>query len=388
MSVPSARTGRDGPARATTLELFFDLVFVFTATQLTEVLVEDTSFGGAAWAVVVFGLIWWMFNAYVWLTNELPPRTDRRRLLLFTSMVGFLVMALAIPRAFEEGAEAKVFAAGYALVVIVHAGLFSRTSSAAASRAILRLAPFNLTSAALVLLGAFLGGTAQFLLWTAALLIEALAPRLHGRLAGFTIRPEHFVERHGLIMIIAFGESLIAIALGATGLPFDFSLVATAVLTLIVAACLWWVYFRPDVERAERALARQCDTARAVAAVNAYNYAHIPLLLGVVVFAAGVKKVPGHAMEPATTAGALYVGAGLALFLCGHAWFRRILHLGGPWLRITTAAAVLATVPVGLFTAALTQLAAVAVVLCTALALGNRVQRRQARAEASGRLVR
>ncbi|MDI9883644.1 low temperature requirement protein A [Streptomyces sp. HNM0645] len=234
------------------MEPFFDLVFVVTATQLTEVLGEDTSFGGAAWAVVVFGLIRWMFNAYVWLTNELPPCTDRRRMLLFTSMVGFLVMALAIPRALEQGAEANVFAAGYALVALVHAGLFSRTSSAAASRAILRLAPFNLTSAALVLLGAFLGGTAQFLLWTAALLIEALAPRLHGRLAGFTIRPEHFVERHGLIMIIASGESLIAIAIGASGMPFDFSLVATAVLTPVVAARLWWIHFRPDVVRPRR----------------------------------------------------------------------------------------------------------------------------------------
>ncbi|MDI9883643.1 low temperature requirement protein A [Streptomyces sp. HNM0645] len=122
--------------------------------------------------------------------------------------------------------------------------------------------------------------------------------------------------------------------------------------------------------------------------MNAYNYAHIPLLLGVLVFAAGVKKMPGHALEPATTAGALYVGVGLALFLCGHAWFRRVLRLGGPWLRAAAAAAALATVPLGLFTAAPTQLAATAAALCLAVALGNRVQRRRADAETPGRPVR
>ncbi|MEV8309224.1 low temperature requirement protein A [Streptomyces flavidovirens] len=266
----------------------------------------------------------------------MPPTTDRRRILLFAGMAGFLTMALALPEAFKDGEGAKVFAAGYALVTVVHAGLFSRATSAEASRAITRLAPFNLTGAALLVLGAFTHGRTQYALWLAALVIEAAAPRLGGRLAGFTFRPAHFVERHELI-IIALGESLIAIAiaiaiaLGAAGLPVNAPLIAVSVATLGIAACLWWMYFRSDIERAEQALAYECATHRAAVALNAYNYAHIPLLLGVVTFAAGVKKAAAHPLEPASTAGALFVAAGIALYLCGHAVFRRTLHLGGPW---------------------------------------------------------
>ncbi|MFD5098256.1 low temperature requirement protein A [Streptomyces albidochromogenes] len=363
------------PGRVSTLELFFDLVFVFTVSQLTTVLVEDPHVGGVVHAALLFGLIWWMFNGYVWLTNELPPTTDPRRVLLFVAMAGFLTMALAVPVAFNEGDGAKVFAAGYMLVTAVHAGLFSRTSSMEASRAIARLAPFNLVGAAFVLLGAFTHGRTQSALWLAALVIEAAAPRLGGRLAGFTIRPAHFVERHGLIIIIALGESLIAIALGAAGLPINASLIAVSVVTLGVAACLWWVYFRVDIERAEQALFQECATQRAVVALNAYNYAHIPLLLGVVTFAAGVKKAAAHPLDHATTAGALYVAAGIALYLCGHAVFRRTLHLGGPWLRLATSAAVLATVPIGVYGAALAQLAVVLLLLCLCATLDLRATR-------------
>ncbi|MFE9396678.1 low temperature requirement protein A [Streptomyces flavidovirens] len=366
-----------GPGRVSTLELFFDLVFVFTVSQLTTVLVEDPHIGGVVQAALLFGLIWWMFNGYVWLTNELPPTTDRRRILLFAGMAGFLTMALALPEAFKDGEGAKVFAAGYALVTVVHAGLFSRATRAEASRAITRLAPFNLTGAALLVLGAFTHGRTQYALWLAALVIEAAAPRLGGRLAGFTIRPAHFVERHGLIIIIALGESLIAIALGAAGLPVNAPLIAVSVATLGIAACLWWMYFRSDIERAEQALAYECATHRAAVALNAYNYAHVPLLLGVVTFAAGVKKAAAHPLEPASTAGALFVAAGIALYLCGHAVFRRTLHLGGPWLRLATSAAILATVPIGVYGAALAQLGVVLFLLGLCATLDLRIPRKE-----------
>jgi low temperature requirement protein LtrA len=162
--------------RVSTLELFFDLVFVFTITQLTAVLVHEPNGRGLAQACLMLGVIWWMYGGYAWLTNAVAPDRPSRRLLLLGGMASFLVLALSIPHAFRGGGAA--FGLAYLCVVGVHAGLYMRASSATTVRAVLGIAPYNVASALLVLAGGLIGGGAQYAIWAAALLLEWATPRL------------------------------------------------------------------------------------------------------------------------------------------------------------------------------------------------------------------
>ena len=348
--------------RVSTLELFFDLVFVFTITQLTAILLDHPDWRGLFSAILMLGVTWWMYGGYAWLTNAVPPNTTTRRLLLMGGMAGFLVMALAIPGSFF-GDDGLAFGLGYLLVTAVHTALFTQTTAESAVRAILRLAPFNFVSAVLVLIAGIVGGTAEFVLWTVAFCLQVVAPYLSGQ-EGFVIQAAHFVERHGLVVIIAFGESIVAIGIGATGLRVDFALVFVAVLGLALTGCLWWLYFGgDDDEEAERALGNTPHERRPQVALWAYGYAHLALLFGVVLLSAGVKKAIGHAFEHASDAAAWYLAGGVALYLAGDAVFRGVLGMGRNGLRAVAALVVLATVPLGQYTAAVAQLAVLVMVL-------------------------
>jgi low temperature requirement protein LtrA len=351
--------------RVSTLELFFDLVFVFTITQLTAVLSGDPSPRGLLRVVLMLGVIYWMYGGYAWLTNAVAPDRAARRLVLLAGMAGFLVLALTIPRAFAGGDLA--FGLAYLVVVSIHAGLYSRTSVTHTVRALLRLAPFNLASAVLVLAAVVAGGTGGYLLWAAAFALEWVTPLVTG-IGGFRIAPAHFVERHGLVVIVALGESVVAIGIGAAGQPVDLALTSVAVLGLLLAACLWWAYFGGDDGRAERALAAVPSERRAAVAVRAFGYWHLPLLLGIIVLAAGLKHAIGHAFEPLDPAHAWLLAGGVAVFLGGDVGFRRTLRIGPGRLRATAAVLALATVPLGLAASAVLQLAFLGIVLCGSLA--------------------
>jgi low temperature requirement protein LtrA len=364
MGVMSEVAVRDDPG-VSTLELFFDLVFVFTITQLTALLLHDLSFHGLFGVVLILSLVWWMYSGYAWLTNAVPPDRPSRRLPLLAGMVGFLILSLAIPAAF--GAEAVPFALGYLLVVVVHLGLYTRANTAAQVRAILRIGAVNLAAPALLVLGALLHGTGQYVLWGAACLLSWSAPYVLG-LGGFEVRSGHFVERHGLVVIIALGESVVAVGIGAAGLPVDAGLVLVAALGLLLAAGLWWVYFGGDDTRAEQALAGAPAHRRALLAVNAWGYAHLPILLGVVTVAVGVKKAVGHPGEHAGAGQALALAGGVALYLLGDAAFRWLLRIGTWVWRAAGAVAALATYPAGTLLAAGAQLALLVAVLALALA--------------------
>lgn len=359
--------------RVTTLELFFDLVFVFTITQLTTLLLADPSPRGVFSAILLLGVTWWMYGGYAWLTNAVPPNTTVRRLLLMCGMAGFLVMALAMPKTFG-GHAGLTFGLGYLFVTVVHAALFTKTSARSAVRAILRLAPLNLASACLVLLAGILGGTTEIVLWSAAFALQVISPYLSGQ-GGFVVKTAHFVERHGLVVIIAFGESVVAVGIGAAGLRVDGALVGVAVLGLALTGCLWWLYFGGDDERrAERALADTPPERRPRVALWTYGYAHLALLFGVVMLAAGVKKVIGHAFDRVPASAAWYLAGGLALFLLAHTAFRVVLGIGRNAPRGLAALAVLATVPLGQSVAAVAQLAALVVVLLSTIAVDRAIR--------------
>jgi low temperature requirement protein LtrA len=347
-------------SRVSTLELFFDLVFVFTITQLTAVLAAHFDALAVVRVLLMFGVIWWMYAGYAWLTNAVAPSSSVRRGFLIAGMCGFLGIALAIPTAF--GAAGWAFGLGYLVVNTVHTGLFWAAGGPDVGRSLSRLAPLNAVSAGLVLAGCLLPGGWRYAGLAAALTLQIATPYLHPAV-GYDIRASHFVERHGLVVIIALGESVVAIGVGAGEHRIDVGLLAMAVLGLMLAYLLWWAYFGGDDERAEHSLAAISDRGhRARTALHAFGYAHYPLLLGIIGLAAGLKKVIGHAGEPLDPGPALALGIGVALFLAADALFRRILSIGSIRYRLAGAAVALATVPLA-WIAAWTQLAALFVAL-------------------------
>ena len=374
MAQPPGQTGQAG--RVSTLELFFDLVFVFTITQLTAVLSDDPTLRGLLRVVLMLGVIYYMYGGYAWLTNAVAADRAARRLLLLGGMAGFLVLALAVPRAFSEGDVA--FGVAYLVVVGIHTGLYTRAPETHTVRAMLRLAPLNLVSALLVLGAVVVEGTAAYLLWAAAFALEWFAPRLAST-AGFRIAPAHFVERHGLVVIVALGESIVAIGIGAADLPVDLALASVAVLGLLLAACLWWVYFGGDDTRAEQALAAVGDDRRGWVAFQAFGYWHLLMLGGIIALAAGLKDAIGHAFDPLDLAHALMLSGGAALFLAGDVLFRRTLRIGPGRIRAGAAALALATIPLGLTTSAIIQMTALVLVLAGSLATETRLATTSAR---------
>ncbi len=329
------------PIRVTTLELFFDLVFAFTLTQLAVVLEGQKHLGRHVLQVLLmFGLVWWMYAGYAWLTNARSPVRSPERLLLVLGMAGFLIVGLAIPAGFDR--DALAIGLGYLLVVLVHAALYARVN-----KQILRIAPFNLASALLVIGASATNGVVTYVLWGSALLIQALSPlvvRLGGR---FEVGPEHFAERHGALIIVAIGESVAAIGIGALHKPVDAKLVLAAVLGLAISVAFWWTYFGSgDDDRGERAMRAAPATRRPGLAIAAYFYAHIPMLLGIVFVAAGVAEAVSHGLEPSWP-GALVLGTGAAAFTGGTAAFRAALRTGPLALRLAAAAFALATIPLG-----------------------------------------
>jgi low temperature requirement protein LtrA len=355
--------------RVTTLELFFDLVFVFTITQLTTVLTHELSWSSLGQVMLMLGVIWWMYDGYAWLTNAVSTRGAASRAALLGGMAGYLLLALAIPSAF--GGSGLSFGLAYAVVVVVHATLYVRLAPDRSSAAIRGIVPFNFASATLVVVGGALGGTPQAVLWTAAVALEWITPRLAGRGESqqeFEIAPAHFVERHGLVVIVAIGESVVAIGIGAAGLAVNAELVLVAILGLLLAAGLWWAYFgADDDEQAERALVAAPAHQRPWIALHGFGMAHYFLLLGIVLVAVGLKKATGHAYDALTYAQALTLGGGVAVFLVADVAFRRVLRLGRSPHRAVAALAALATVPLGAEVAAIAQIGLLAVVLGAAL---------------------
>ena len=229
-----------GEKRVAPLELFFDLVFVFALTQVTKLMAEDPSWTGLGQGMLVLAALWWAWGAYAWLTNYIAAEEDLERLLMFAVMGAFLVAALAVPHAF--GDDALLFAVAYAVARWLHIFIFAEANDDVdAAEAIRRLARTALPAPALLIIAAFLDGTPQALLWVAALAIDFAGPFVFG-VRGFRVSPGHFAERFSLIVIIALGESIVAIGTGIQG-ELDAGIVGGALLGLVLACALWWAYF-------------------------------------------------------------------------------------------------------------------------------------------------
>ncbi|MFL5618105.1 MAG: low temperature requirement protein A [Gemmatimonadaceae bacterium] len=352
-------------ARVTTLELFFDLVFVFAITQVAHLIGHAQSALDLLRALLVLTVVWWMYGGYAWLTNNIATDRLAHRLLLLVAMAAFLVVALRIP--LVAGRHGAVFGLAYLTIVLVHAALFTRAPNASA-RAILSVLPFNVVLAALVIASGLAAPEWNWTPWAGAAL-AIVATTAARRERGFAINPAHFAERHGLVVLIAIGESVVAIGSGAAGQPLQLSLLTAMGLGIALAACIWWTYFDADDTRGEHAMARASGPERATLAIRAYYYAHLVMIAGIVTAAAGMAQVIAAAARSAPPAAAWLLSSGIAVYLLGGSVFRRTLRIAPARTRLAGAALVLATGPIAAHAGSLAQLATVVAILVAMLAL-------------------
>jgi len=310
----------------TMLELFFDLVFVFTITQLTGLVRDSAGASGYLHAAAILAITWWMYDGYAWLANNVGPYTLSTRIPMLVGMAGFLVMAIATPDAF--GSAGWAFAVAYLVVVLVHGFQFTRSSMGNSARAILRILPLNLSVPALLVAAAAVGPRHGWIFWAAAtgILLVALFPR---RIGGFTLRADHFAERHQLVIIIALGETIVATGVGAEGRLRSVTVLVAVLLAMAFVSALWWVYFGGDDAAGAAALARALHGGQVGAAAWAYAGAHIVHVGGLVLVAAGLQEVIAAPSGELSVRIAVTMAAGCATFLAGQACYLRLLGLAG-----------------------------------------------------------
>ena len=357
--------------RVSTFELFFDLVFVFAFTQVTASLAHDLNWTGLVHGLLVFAVLWWAWGAYAWLTNAVPTE-GAPRLVLLAGMASMLVVALAVPTAFDGSGVA--FAAAYLLVMVFHAVLFAVAGERRdlTRAAIARLAPTNLIPGAVLMVAGLTHGDVQLALWIVAVVLTYAGPYLFG-VAGWQVDVPHFVERHGLILIIALGESIVAIGAGATG-DVDVQLATSALLAVALAGGLWWAYFAGEATHAEHALQNRTGLPQSSLARDIYSYLHIPLTLGIVLSALGIKLALSHPDDVLHDVAAVALGGGVAGFFGALAAIRLRIGLRPRPSQLLAAAAALAVIPLATevtATAALATLAAVTVAAAVADALAK-----------------
>jgi low temperature requirement protein LtrA len=330
--------------RVSPLELFFDLVFVFALTQVTALMADEPTWEGVGKGMLVLAALWWAWGAYAWLTNYINTDEARERLLLFGSMAAMLVAALAVPHAFAD--DGVLFACAYALVRWLHIFIFAEANEDVdTAAAIRRLSRTALPGPALLIVAGFLDGTAQGVLWVVALAIDFLGPFVFG-VRGFRVSAAHFAERFGLILIIALGESIVAIGVAAQGIELGPAVVSAAVLGVALAAALWWAYFDVVAIAAERRFSGATGDERILMARDSYSYLHLPMIAGIILVALGVKKTIGDVDQPLKTVPAAALLGGVALYYAAHVAFR-LRNMGTVSRRRLVAAVIcLALIPV------------------------------------------
>jgi low temperature requirement protein LtrA len=366
--------------RVTPLELFFDLVFVFAITQVTSRLADDATWDGLMEGMLVLAALWWAWAAYAWLTNTLDADEGGVRLAMLGAMLAMLIVSLAVPGAF--GGDPFLFAGAYLVVRILHLVLY-----AIAARddpdllaAVVRLTPSATFGPGLLVAAGFLDGGERIAAWTVALAIDYAGPAVVGAGRGWRVSPDHFTERHGLIVIIALGESIVAIGVGATGLDLDLGVVVAAALGIVVVSALWWLYFDVAAIFARTRLSEVTGVQRARLARDAYSYLHLPMVAGIVLFALALKKTLADVEDPLATIPAVGLCGGVALYLLAHIAF--LLRTTGRLFRRRTlgAAACLALLPAATALPALASLSLVAAV-CAFVVAYEAIRYRESRAQ-------
>ena len=307
--------------QVTPLELFFDLVFVLAITQCTALMAHDPTWSGLTQGLLVLGMLWWAWVGYSWLTSVINPEEGPVRLVMFGAIAALLIVSLCVPEAFDD--LAIVFALAYGAVRIAQIGLFMLASPDDDSlrHSVLGLAASTAVAVALLLTASLFDGLAQGALWALALFLDMAGPYFFGS-EGWKLVPEHFAERHSLIIIIALGESIVAIGVGAAG-ELTFGIGLAAVLGVALASAMWWVYFDVVAIVSARRLAQaEAGRVQNEMARDSYSYLHLVMVSGTVLVALGLKKIIAHVDYQLDFVLAFALLGGLAIYLLGHVAFR------------------------------------------------------------------
>jgi low temperature requirement protein LtrA len=341
--------------RVAPLELFFDLVFVFALTQVTQLMSDKPTWEGLGEGMLVLLALWWAWGAYAWLTNYIAADEGVERLLMFAVMGAFLIAALAVPNTF--GDDALLFGVAYALTRWLHIFIWAEANeNVDTGQAIVRLARTAVPAPLLLIVAGLVDdGTARAVLWIVALTIDLAGPFVFG-VRGFRVSAGHFAERFSLVVIIALGESIVAIGAGVHG-ELDAGVIVAALLGVALACSLWWAYFDVVALVTERRFREARGDPRVQIARDAYSYMHIPMIAGIILIALGVKKTIGDVDHPLKDATAAALFGGVALYYAGHVAFRlRVVGTVNPQ-RTIAAIACVALIPLGTEVDALVALA-------------------------------
>jgi low temperature requirement protein LtrA len=349
--------------RVTPLELFFDLVFVLAITQCTALMAANPSWTGLGRGLLVLGVLWWCWVGYAWLTSVVDPEEGAVRIAMFGAMAAILVAALAVPHAF--GSTGLVFAISYGLarlgqVVLIY--LAGGDNERLRHSVVIGLLGSTIIGVTLLVVASQVDSSAREALWATALLLDMAGPFFFG-VEGWMLVPGHFAERHGLILLIAIGESIVAIGAGAHA-HIDAGVITAAVLGITVAAALWWLYFDVVIIVATRRLERAAPGREQNSmARDSYSYLHLPMVAGIILVALGMKKTLADVDHHLATAIAAALFGGGAVYLLGHVAFRwRNVHSLNRQ-RLVTAGLLVALIPFAHSLRALVDVAILAAIL-------------------------
>jgi low temperature requirement protein LtrA len=368
----SAETSREGD-RATTLELFFDLIYVFAFTQVSALMSHGHDGLAVLQGLVILALIWWSWTSYTWLANQAHADRGVVRIGIVAAIALMFIVSLVIPEAYhdlEGGLFAPVvFVVAYVAVRLVHAIVYIIAAGSDAGlrrQVILSMSAALIPSGALLVIGALVGAPYQVWIWLVAIVLDLLVVYLTSRGGNWRLNSAtHFAERHGLVIILALGESVVAIGIGVGRLPVSTSIIIGSVLAVALAVGSWWVYFHHFAPKVEHLVARQTGVARAGLATDVYTYLHLALVAGIVITALGVEQAM-HAIEQLHALelfGAFALGGGVALYLAGTAFIW--LRVSGEWalIRLGGATLSLLLIPVLALLPAIVSLGVVAVIV-------------------------
>jgi low temperature requirement protein LtrA len=357
--------------RVTPLELFFDLVFVLALTQCTALMAYDQTWSGLAQGLLVLGVVWWAWVGYSWLTSVIDPEEGAVRLVFFVAMAAMLIVSLSVKEAFDS--LALTFALGLLVFRTAHIVLFwlAGADDEDLQRSVIGLAVSTAVGVGLLVIASFFDGVAQGSLWALAIFLDMAGPYFFGA-EGWKLVPGHFAERHGLILIIALGESIVALGIGAAG-ALDLGIGTTAVLGVFLAAALWWIYFDVVALVSARRLGEapvgrvQNELAR-----DSYSYIHLLMIAGIVLIALGMKVTIGHYDEHLHAEPAFALLGGTAIYLIGLVSFRyRHVHTLNRH-RLGLAIVLLLLIPVATAIPALLSVAIVVALLWAMIAYEHR----------------
>jgi low temperature requirement protein LtrA len=343
------------------LELFFDLTFVFAMSQVTHLMLHDISWQGFGRGVLALLALWWAWVCYAWLTNMFKIARVIHTTLIILAIAAMLIAVTALPTAFTTGA--LVFGLALLAVRLINAGMFIASASrgeAELASAIRRLVPGLLVGPVLIVAGAFVDSPLRELLWVTAAAADYGSPLITGT-NGLRVVPSYFIERHGAVVIIAMGETIVSLGAGASGSLHHPGVLGAVVLGVLITGTLWWTYFGLTTGAEER-LRLTPAAERAQLARDAYSYLHLPLVAGVVFFALGARVSVEHIDEPLAPLEALALCGGVALFYAGEVAYRWRDHHQLTVDRLLTAAATLLMYPVAISVPAVVSLTALTVI--------------------------